>query len=570
MRRIHLSESNLLAAVAVAIGAAGGLAAVALQSLIDGTETFSRWTVGHLEPWLGRFAIGLAPVLGALVAGPIIYRLAIEAKGHGVPEVMEAVVLHGGRIRSRVAVIKALASAVTIGTGGSAGREGPIAQIGASLGSTAAGLLRMSEQRTRTLVAAGAAAGIAAAFNAPLAGVFFALEVILQRFTTRGFATVVLSAVTASAVWRIFRGNAPVFRVALYTLEHPVELVFYLGLGLLAALVAIVFVEALYWIEDRFDAIHPIPQDLRPAVGAVVVGLCGAASPFLLGTGIRGIDSALGGELAMGTLLLLLAGKVVATSFTLGSGASGGVFSPSLFMGAMLGAVYGTLLGHLFPGFVAPPTAYAMVGMGAVFAGAAQAPITSILILFEMTNDYRIILPLMLACVASTLLYSAVRRETIYTGKLVRRGVELTQGRERHLLESIPVTRAVSNNYATIEGDATVDAMAAVLDGSTAPCIVVTMEGDRFLGLVLPETVHEALAAGNGDPSELVQRDVPVARADESLDDALRRLAVRGLDVLPVLDSSRRVLGVATRDTLLRAYWNALGETGRGTGHRPG
>ncbi|MBI4261826.1 MAG: chloride channel protein [Actinobacteria bacterium] len=566
----RLSESNLLVLLAVAIGLAGGLSAVGLQKLLAFFHFAFFWLADHPFRFLGRFSVAAAPVAGALVAGPLVYRLAIEAKGHGVPEVMESVALRGGRIRARVAVVKALASAVTIGSGGSAGREGPIVQIGATLGSTIAQRFAMSDRRTRTLVAAGAASGIAAAFNAPLAGVFFALEVILQRFSSAGFATVVLAAVTSSTVWRAFFGNAPVLRVPQFTLANPVELVFYAGLGAAAALVAVGFVATLYRLEDAFDGMRRFPADARPALGAIVVGLLGAWNVLVLGSGIEGIDAALAGGLAIATVLLLLVAKLLATSFTLGSGASGGVFSPSLFMGAMLGSAYGAMLHGLFPGVVAQPGAYALVGMAAVFAAAAQAPISSILIVFEMTNDFRIMVPLMLACITATVLYSRLKRDSVYTAKLRRRGVMLDEGREAHLLETIAVSRAIDREYTGLSLPASVDeAMARLEAGAVDPLLIVEADG-KLAGAVSGDALREAVAAGDGDLEHLIQRQLPWVGPEDTLDSGLRKLAVRDIEAIPAVDGSGHVLGVVTRAGLLREYRNALAERERGSGPPPG
>jgi len=492
-----------------------------------------------------------------------VYRLAREAKGHGVPEVMEAVALRGGRIRPRVAAVKTMASALTIGSGGSAGREGPIVQIGATIGSTIGQVFRMSERRMRTLVAAGAAGGVAAAFNAPLAGVFFALEVILQRFTARGFATVVLSAVTASVVWRAFFGNAPVFAVPFYSLRHPVELVFYVALGVAAAVVAALFVRILYWIEDRFEAL-PGPGDLKPALGAVVTGLLGVWSLLVLGSGIEGTNLALSGELAVSTLLLLLGAKIVATSFSLGSGGSGGVFSPSLFLGAMLGGALGHAVHVAFPNVTATEGAYALVGMGAVFAAAAQAPMTSILIIFEMTNDFRIMLPLMLAVVTATITYQLISRDSIYLAKLRRRGVDLEQGRELHLLETLLVSQAVDRAPEVLRLPATMEAAAELLERSEHDIVLVTPTGRKLGGAIYPQTIRAALGKGSQEVEDVVLRDVPTVTVRDTLDAALRKLTVRDLEALPVVDGEGRIVGVATREAIMRAYRNALIEHERG------
>lgn len=560
--RFRLSESNLLVVLAVAIGIAVGLTAVGLEELLEVFRTSFFWIADRFT-FLGDYRIVVAPVLGALLAGPLVYRLAREAKGHGVPEVMEAVALRGGRIRPRVAAVKTVASALTIGSGGSAGREGPIVQIGATIGSTIGQVFRMSERRMRTLVAAGAAGGVAAAFNAPLAGVFFALEVILQRFTARGFATVVLSAVTASVVWRAFYGNAPVFAVPFYSLRHPVELVFYLALGMAAAVVAALFVRTLYWIEDRFEAL-PGPGDLKPALGAVVTGLLGVWSLLVLGSGIEGTNLALSGELAVSTLLLLLGAKIVATSFSLGSGGSGGVFSPSLFLGAMLGGALGHAVHVAFPNVTATEGAYALVGMGAVFAAAAQAPMTSILIIFEMTNDFRIMLPLMLAVVTATITYQLISGDSIYLAKLRRRGVDLEQGRELHLLETLLVSQAVDRAPEVLKLPATMEVAAQLLERSEHDIVLVTPTGRKLGGAIYPQTIRAALEEGSEEVEEVVLRDVPTVTVRDTLDTALRKLTVRDLEALPVVDGEGRIVGVATREAIMRAYRNALIDHERG------
>ncbi len=556
-------ESNVLALTAVTVGVLAGLGAVALELLL---RVFGRLFLGsETAVSTDALRVFVAPIVGGLLAGPLIAHGAQEAKGHGVPEVMEAVAVKGGRIRGRVAIVKTLASALTIGSGGSAGREGPIVQVGSTLGSKAGQLLRMSESRIRLLVACGAAGGIAAAFNAPLAGVFFSLEVILQRFSARGFATVVLSAVTASVIWRSAFGNETVLEVPAFGLRNPVELLFYVVLGLLAAAVAIAFIRFLYWTEDRFDALR-LPEDLKPALGGLLLGLVGLATLRLghgslpYGSGLPGINLALGATLSWWVLLTLLGAKLLATSLTLGSGASGGVFAPSLFMGAMLGAAFGQGVHALLPGMTASAGAYAMVGMAAVFAGAAHAPISSILILFEMTNDYLIILPLMLACIVATLASSVAHPDSIYTLKIRRKGVDLAEGRERHLLERTPVARATIPDIRTIRMPLSLERAREAMQEAGTDRLVVVEDGDRLVGILRAERLGEADELSGEDPVDELIEEYPVVTPNESLDEALRRLAPRGLPLIPVVSDigSRRVVGLATRDSLLGAYWNAL------------
>lgn len=570
------NENNVLIVSAVAVGLLAGAGAVGLEWLL---RVFGEVFLGAAEPTTtDLLRVGIAPAAGGLLAGPLIMRLAREAKGHGVPEVMEAVALRGGRIRGRVAVVKTVASALTIGSGGSAGREGPIVQVGAALGSRLGQTFGMSEPRIRLLVACGAAGGIAAAFNAPLAGVFFALEVILQRFTTRGFATVVIAAVTSSVIWRAVFGNEPVLDVPLFRLRHPAELVFYVVLGFLAAIVAVVFVKVLYWVEDRFEALRLL-DDLKPAVGGLLLGAVGIGSvlvigePLVFGNGLLGIDRALRNELVWWALLVLLGGKVLATSFTLGSGASGGVFAPSLFCGAMLGGLVGQGANVLLPSATTVPGAYVMVGMAAVFAGAAQAPISAILILFEMTNDYLIILPLMLACVVSTSMYSALQRDSIYLVKMRRKGVDLTEGRERHLLERTPVAKAVLDDFTALQLPASARNVHDRMQDEGLQWLICVDGDGRFEGMLPFDRLDEALAREGDEPAldDLLDADALPVIPSESLDEAFRKIAPRDLRILPVIDdlASRTVIGAVTRDSLTAAYWSALGTEQR-RGSAPG
>lgn len=552
-------ESNVLVLTAVIVGVLTGLGAVVLvASFRVAGELF----LGDAEPSTSNLLrVALAPAIGGLIVGPIVTWWAREARGHGVPEVMEAVALRGGRIRGRVAVVKTVASALTIGSGGSAGREGPIVQIGAALGSFVARTFGMREDRARVLVACGAAGGISAAFNAPLAGVFFALEVILQRFTTRGFATVVVSAVTSSVVWRATFGNDPVLDVKLFGLRSPVELLIYVGLGVAAAMVAIGFVRALYLSESLFESL-PIRDELKPAVGGLLLGGLGVGivlvvgEPIVFGSGLLGIDRALNGEYLWYAMLLLVPAKVLATSFTLGSGGSGGVFAPSLFMGAMLGGAVGYGAQLMLP--AAQPAAYVMVGMAAVFAGMAQAPISAILILFEMTNDYRIIVPLMLSCIVATVVYSLLQKDSVYTLKLRRRGIVLSEGRERHLLERTSLERALIEDFTALQLPTDLESARRGMRREGQDSLVCVDSHGRFRGIfsIGPE--------GNGvtdrSVEELLDLDTEPLTIDDTLDTAFDRIGPRGLHMLPVVQDrqSGRVLGIVTRESLASAYWAAL------------
>jgi len=394
--------------MALTVGAGAGAGAVLFRYLILWfTELFTGFqdysshghAPNHHVPGLGMWFVLLVPVIGGLLYGPLIHRFAREARGHGVPEVMLAVAEKGGRIRPQVAAIKSLASALCIGAGGSVGREGPIVQIGSALGSSIGQAVRVPESRLRILVACGAAGGISATFNAPIAGVFFALELILRDFATESVGVVVLASVMANVIGRAAFGSQAFLHLPPFHLQSYTEYVLYAVLGVIAAVVGVGFVRVLYGMEDVLDRLWRWPEWLRPAVGGIVLGLLLLALPQMYGVGYPVLQRAIGGHYVVWFLVILLIGKVVATSLTISIGGSGGVFAPSLFMGAMLGTAFGILVHHLFPGSTGPAGAYGLVGMGTVFAGAARAPITAVLIIFELTGEYRIILPLMFAIV---------------------------------------------------------------------------------------------------------------------------------------------------------------------------
>ena len=423
--------------VAALVGAGSGLGAVAFRYLVYG---FTWLATGHAQfgqqgyvgsshlPWLGLGFFVVIPVLGGLIYGPLIYRYAREARGHGVPEVMIAVAQRGGRIRPQVSVVKALASALCIGAGGSVGREGPIVQIGSALASSVGQWLRMPENRLRILVACGAAGGISATFNAPITGVFFAAEIILREFSVEAIVPVIMSAVLADAVSRPFVGSRPFLSAfpAGISLQHPRNYLLVAVLAVIAALIGLGFKNAVYGIEDLCDRLWKNrPEWARPAVGGVALGLLLLALPQMYGVGYPVMDKAIAGTYALWFLLLLTAGKMLATSLTLGIGGSGGIFAPSLFLGVTSGMAFGEIADHLLGPGAGQPALYAVVGMGAVFTAAVRAPLTSLASVVEMTGDFTLSLPVMLAVAIATAVSRSLSYGTLYTTKLLRRGIDI-------------------------------------------------------------------------------------------------------------------------------------------------
>ena len=420
-RSSFLPSQNYLIILAIVIGVLTGFGSVGFIVVLHALADFARDDVASALEIFGSANLVLLPAIGGLLAGPLISRFAPEAKGHGVPEVMTALATRGGRIRKRVVTVKVMASSMTIGFGGAAGREGPMVQIGSAIGSAIGQWARVSTKHVRTLVACGAAGGVAATFNAPIAGAIFSMEVLMGRIHT-DFLLVLLTSLSSCMVARHFLGNYPAFYPWAYELQGPSELPLYFLMGIVAGLAAIVYVRLLYRSEDLFQS-WKFPEYLKPAVGGLLVGLVLRFYPEVYGTGFPAIESALAVRFPWALLVGLLFAEIVANCATLGPGGSGGVFAPSLYMGAMLGGAYGTLVHTLFPETTGGSGAYAMVGMAAFFAAAAKAPTTSILILFEMTNDYRIMLPLMAATVASVYISHWRLPHSIYTLKLHNRGI---------------------------------------------------------------------------------------------------------------------------------------------------
>ncbi len=567
-----------LVTLALITGLGAGLGAIAFRWLIG---TFTYLFTGQSDygavsrpvhpafPMLGVWFIVGVPVVGGLLYGPLIDRFAREARGHGVPEVMFAVAEQGGRIRPRVAVIKSLASAICLGSGGSVGREGPIVQIGSALGSAIGQRLKVGESNLRLLVACGAAGGISATFNAPIAGVFFALELILRDFEVRSFGSVVLASVTADVISRAAFGSSSFLPLPPFTIVNFGEYPLYALLGLIAALVGLAFVRTLYGMEDLIDRLWtPRPEWARPVVGGLALGLLLLALPQLYGVGYAPLEQAIGGQDSLALLALLLVGKLVATSLTIGIGGSGGVFAPSLYMGGMLGTAFGIVANTLFPGQVAPAGAYGLVGMGAVFAAAAHAPITSVLILFELTGDYQIILPMMTAIAVSAGLSAVVANDTIYTLKLRRRGIDVMRGRSASLMSLLTVQDAMRPVPVPVRTDASLTEVVDRLVVEGVEALPVVDEDGVYSGIVTADGVEERMRANMLDATaaDLAQH-VPAVRAGETLDQALERLVTHGAAGLPVLaGDDGRVIGWLTHRDLLRSYGSAEPPGGPPTG----
>ncbi len=564
LRRIHAelrrTEHIYMVLVALVIGLLGGLASVGFRELISLGQRASWWQtenlVDHIRqlPWWWKVGV---PTLGGLCVGLITFYFAREAKGHGVPEVMEAVTLRGGRIRPRVVIAKMIASGVCIATGGSVGREGPIVQIGSSLGSTIGQWLKIDERRLRTLVGCGAAAGIAATFNAPVAGALFAVEIILSDFGVPQFSPIVISSVVATVVSRYFIGDFPAFDVPSYSLVSALELFAYTGLGVVAGFISVGFVKTLYGMEDFFDRISLYPP-LITTIGGVIIGLIAMVFPEVLGVGYETINQALSGHLVLWMLLVLIAVKIFAVAITIGSGGSGGVFAPSLFIGAMTGGAVGVLVNHLWPESVASPGAYALVGMAAVVAAATRAPITAILIVFELTSDYKIILPLMITCIIATLIASRLQTGSIYTLKLLRRGLDIHKGQSIDVLQAQKVRDIMRTDMTTVPIDAPLMSIVSRFIDEPGNSVFVIDRSQRLCGLITLDEIRPVIANTQSLESLLIAKDLmiedgfAVFNPDDSLADVMKQLSGHVYEAPVVFNGE--IVGAIWPDDLISRY----------------
>lgn len=606
VRWLGLSDDQFTVAWAIVLGAAVGLAAAGFRWLITGLELLFFHRVPEFlgfagaadpawTPWLP-----LIPMLGGLVVGPMVHRWAVEARGHGVPEVMLALAREGGRIRPRVGIVKAIASAFTLGSGGSAGQEGPIVQIGAALGSSAGQGFEMPPRRIRTFVACGAAAGISAVFNAPISGVAFAIEILIGELRARSLAAVLVGSATA---WVVSRGLVTEEQSLIcppWEFLHGWEFVLWVLLGTLCGFAGRLMVVSLYFFEDLFAGWRRLRPWIRPAIGGLAVGSIGLAFPQILGPGFRSMTAAMHGtvisrEGALDTLtspihsphLLLSAGspgdditalaggsllaaaglmaalalmKILATSLTLGSGGSGGVFTPALFTGAMLGGAFGLVLQAALPGQVAPAGAYAVVGMAGVFAASAHAPITAILIMFEITGSRNLLPAIMVGTVVATMLSYRLSPDSIYTVKFKRRGWRIGDSQIRDPMKQITVREAMATEFYRMAPSLTLRQALLYAETVGQRAYPVAGQGDgELLGIITIHDLNLAIAhswPGETSILEFSHPDPPAVTPDDYVDKAFAILEESDAAMLPVVsaDPERRLMGVVTHATIIRAH----------------
>jgi len=514
-----------------------------------------------------KWILGLVPALGGLIAGAIIYKWAPEAAGHGTDAVIDAFHRFRGVIRKRVPIIKAISSAITIGSGGSAGREGPVAQIGAGVGSYLANLLRLSDRDRRLMLIAGAGGGIGSMFRAPLGGALFATEVLYREpeFEFEAIIPAIISSIVAYSVFASFFGWGVLFDTPRYLFRHPSGLFFYAILGILCVILGALYVKVFYGLRDRFFKKLPVKNFLKPAIGGLMLGIMAMFFPQVLGMGYGWIQLAIYGQLTIGLMIVLVFAKIFATSFTISSGGSGGVFAPSLFIGGMLGGAFGQTAHLLFPDIITQPTAFVLVGMGAFFAGVAKVPISSLIMVSEMTGSYGLLVPLMLS---SSIAYLFTRKWNLYEKQVSGRidspahlgdfVVDILAGlkvqdaltnKKRMVLipqhmplrEILTFITDTSNSYFPVVDD--------------AKRMVGIMSLDDIRNVMFEEGLSELVNAKDMATSEVI-----TVTQQDNLQDALRKFTLKNIEEIPVVDikNSRRVIGMLNRRDVIAVYNNEL------------
>lgn len=569
-QRLFASENTVLLSLAIGVGLATGIAIWAFDHGIEFFHwLFQEQLAEHLlHGVFGAGAVIVTLALAGLVVGWLMERFVGEERHHGVAGIMEAVALSGGRLRYWRMPIKAIASALSLGAGASVGPEDPSVQIGSNIGSFFGLRLRMSDERVKLLVAAGAASAIAAAFRAPIAGVFFALEIILNgQFSTGSFSVVVLASVVASAFMQAIGTPRALITFAHYQLGGVGNIFLFAALGLLLAPVSILFIRLVYWQHDLWHHYgKKLSRPLKTALAGALVGVVAVFLPQIMGSGRDFMVEVLtsgGGGFTFGFLIVLGFAKLFMTAFSMAGGFVGGIFAPSLFVGTMLGGAFGRILQELLPvEGLSNPQGYAIAGMAAMMAGVVRAPITGIMLVFELTQDFRLILAIMITSVICALLADRFEPNGVYSLGLLRKGVRLRQGRDVDIMQSLRVSDAMKTPAYSIHQNAPLLELRDMLRARRARALCVIDSAGELQGIVTLSDLQHAYERNDPPDTRVIDictRDVLTALPDERLSDVMRRLGERDLWGLPVLyRNSRLPVGIIHRSAILQTYSRAV------------
>jgi CIC family chloride channel protein len=550
--RLREREDQVFLLLSLLIGALTGIAVVAFIVLTERLG-MQLYPVGS-----AAWRRVLIPVAGSLAMGFLLFRYFPNARGSGVPQTKAALFARDGFISLRTVLGKFFCTATTLASGIPLGREGPSVQVGAGIGSVLGRWLGLSPTRVKALIPVGAAAAIAAAFNTPMAAVLFALEEVMGDLNAPVLGSVVLASATSWAMLRLLLGNNPLFQVPQYELVHPLELGIYALLGIAGGFLSVAFTKMLLGMRNYFLRMPRKTMWWHPVVGGVTVGLMGWLVPQVLGVGYTYVGDALNGRMALRLLVLLVVLKLIGVTVSYASGNAGGIFGPALFLGAMLGGAVGTVAHHLLPGYTASPGAYALVGMGALFAGIVRAPMTSVLMIFEMTRDYAVIVPLMIANLTSLFISRRFQKQPIYEALAQQDGIHLPTAGTLHQTGGRTVAQVMRTPRQTLPaGMGANEAAEETRSGQTR--IWPVMEKDYFLGMLSRETLQCALVDGRKEQplkSIIDAQHVPHVHMDHALHLALERMSTYHIDVLPVVNRAdiHKLEGVVTLRDVLDAY----------------
>ena len=545
-------EEQVFLLLSLLIGALTGLAVVAFI-LVTERVGIRFYPVGS-----AAWRRVLVPIAGSLTMGILLFRYFPFARGSGVPQTKAALFARDGFISLRTVLGKFFCTATTLASGIPLGREGPSVQVGAGIASVLGRWLGLRPEKVKALIPVGAAAAIAAAFNTPMAAVLFALEEVMGDMNAPILGSVVIASATSWAVMRMILGNNPLFAVPQYTLVHPLEFGIYALLGVAGGFLSVAFTKLLLGMRKFFLRLPKSTQWWHPAVGGVVVGLMGWFVPQVLGVGYTYVGTALNGSMALKLMLLLVALKLFSVTVSYASGNAGGIFGPSLFLGAMIGGAVGTVAHHFLPGYTATPGAYALVGMGAVFAGIVRVPMTSVLMIFEMTRDYAVIVPLMIANMTSLFISSRFQKQPIYEALAHQDGIHLPSRGTLHQTSQYTVAQIMRRSPEVLSAQTLVrDAVEQTRSGQLRNWPV--KDKQYFLGMLATETLEHAVADGRQEQplTDLVETvHVPHVHMDHALHLALERMSNYHLDVLPVVHRAdiHKLEGIVTLRDVLDAY----------------
>ncbi len=564
MKKLMPGENTLMVLIASFIGAGAGLVSILFRSVLELVHKVI-FVNGYSYVQQGGWhllLLPLVPMCGMILLIPLSLLFPGEINGYGLPKFLRKVNMEGGYIRFRTIILKILSCSLTIGTGNSAGVEGPIALVGGALGSQFGQFFRVSGERMKIYIAAGSAGAIAAVFNAPIAGVFFAAEIVLLgTYEISSFSALVVSSAIATVISRAYYGETPVFQIPPYHLVSSfTELPLYMIMGLFMGVIAVVHIRFFYKVRDFFVNWNIHPQ-AKPIVGAFLVGLIAIFFPNVMGDGYDYIKVVLAGHAVLWVMAVLIFLKIAATAITLGAGGSGGVFAPALFIGAVAGGAFGGVVHYLFPLHTAAPGAYAAVGVGAFLAASTHSPLTAIFLLFEMTGDYRIIVPVMLSSIIGTTVAHWLCKDSIDTVDFSREGIDIHEGRETAIMKSIKVGTILDEDVNFISENANVDQLLKIFsmakDGFYFPVINETGMMTGIVSLQDVKTVlHDEKLRCNATVGKVCARNVIFVTPDDNLYDAMRIFDIKGFDEIPVVEnkSSPWVLGMIKRRDILEAY----------------